>query len=54
MCTYATDTVPVTGSGKGTPAWFPVTETSVYYDHPQHAPAEHTLNLDFLNPSRSS
>jgi len=24
---------------------------SVYYDHPVHAPAEHSLNIDFLNPS---
>jgi hypothetical protein len=22
----------------------------VYFDHPVHAPAEHTLNVDFLNP----
>jgi hypothetical protein len=22
----------------------------VYFDHPVHAPAEHTLNIDFLNP----
>ncbi len=52
MCTYTTESVPVTGSGKGTLAWFPVTEASVYYDHPQHAAAEHTLNLDFLNPAQ--
>jgi hypothetical protein len=24
----------------------------VYFDHPQHAPAEHTLNIDFHNPER--
>jgi len=24
----------------------------VYVDHPQHAPAEHTLNIDFLNPQQ--
>jgi hypothetical protein len=28
-----------------------VTDASVYFDHPVHASAEHTLNLDFLNPS---
>jgi hypothetical protein len=39
------------GSGKGGQGWFPVTDASVYFDHPVHAPAEHTLNLDFLNPS---
>jgi len=29
-----------------------VTEATVYFDHPQHAPAEHTLNVDFINPAR--
>jgi Family of unknown function (DUF6295) len=24
----------------------------VYFDHPVHAPAEHTLNIDFRNPAR--
>ena len=24
----------------------------VYFDHPVHAPADHTLNVDFLNPGR--
>jgi hypothetical protein len=52
MCTYQTETVTVRGSGKGIPSWFPLTEATVYYDHPQHAAAEHTLNLDFLNPER--
>jgi hypothetical protein len=22
----------------------------VYFDHPVHAPADHTLNIDFLDP----
>jgi hypothetical protein len=39
------------GSGKGGQGWFAVTDASVYFDHPVHAPAEHTLNLDFLNPA---
>jgi hypothetical protein len=50
VCTYVTEKVAVEGSGKGAAGWFPVTEASVYFDHPQHAPAEHTLNIDFLNP----
>ena len=29
-----------------------LTEASVYFDHPQHARAEHTLNIDFLNPGQ--
>lgn len=52
MCTYRTEQVAVEGSGKGMASWFPVTEAIVYYDHPQHAAAEHTLNLDFRNPAR--
>jgi Family of unknown function (DUF6295) len=50
MCTYVTEKVGVDGSGKGAAGWFPLTEATVYFDHPQHAHAEHTLNIDFLNP----
>jgi hypothetical protein len=52
MCTYQTERVSVQGSGKGATGWFPVTDATVYFDHPVHAPADHTLNLDFLNPDR--
>jgi hypothetical protein len=52
MCTYQTEQIKVTGSGKGADGWFSVTDASVYYDHPVHAPAEHSLNIDFLNPGR--
>ena len=50
MCTYLTENVDVEGSGKGTAGWFALSQASVYFDHPQHARAEHTLNIDFLNP----
>ena len=30
----------------------PLSDATVYFDHPQHAQAEHTLNIDFLNPGR--
>lgn len=52
MCTYLTEQVPVEGSGKGAGGWFPLTGASVYFDHPVHARAEHTLNIDFLNPQQ--
>jgi hypothetical protein len=52
MCTYQTERVTVQGSGKGAGGWFPLTDASVYFDHPVHAPADHTVNLDFLNPGR--
>jgi hypothetical protein len=52
MCTYLTEKLGVEGSGKGAAGWFTLSEASVYFDHPQHAPAEHTLNIDFLNPGQ--
>jgi hypothetical protein len=51
MCTYSTERVELRGSGKGAGGWFPLSLASVYYDHPQHSAAEHTLNIDFLNPA---
>ncbi|HXL92777.1 MAG TPA: DUF6295 family protein [Streptosporangiaceae bacterium] len=50
MCTYLTEKITVSGSGKGPAGWFSVTDASVYFDHPVHAQAEHTLNIDFLDP----
>ncbi|HEV3290149.1 MAG TPA: DUF6295 family protein [Streptosporangiaceae bacterium] len=52
MCTYQTEKVDLAGSGKGAAGWFPLTEATVYFDHPQHAPADHTLNIDFRNPGQ--
>jgi hypothetical protein len=53
MCTYATFRTPVSGSAKGpNGSWFAVTAATVYFDHPVHAMAEHTLNIDFADPSR--
>ena len=52
MCTYLTEKVDVAGSGKGPAGWFTLSEASVYFDHPVHAPAGHTLNIDFLNPAK--
>ncbi len=52
MFTYLTEQVTVEGSGKGPAGWFTLTRATVYFDHPQHAPAGHTLNIDFLNPQQ--
>jgi hypothetical protein len=52
MCTYLTENVDVTGSGKGASGWFKLSEATVYFDHPVHAPAEHTLNIDFIDPAQ--
>jgi hypothetical protein len=49
MCTYLTEKIPIEGSGKGASGWFALREAVVYVDHPQHAPYEHTLNIDFAD-----
>jgi Family of unknown function (DUF6295) len=51
MCTYATLTAEMDGSAKGPNGrWFHVTDATVYFDHPVHAMAEHTLNIDLAAP----
>jgi hypothetical protein len=52
MCSYVTVPADIAGSAKGPDGWFPVTSASVYFDHPYHAPFDHTLNIDFTDPSR--
>jgi hypothetical protein len=54
MCTYVTAQTEVAGSGKGPAGWFPLSTATAYFDHPVHAQAEHTLNLDFANPERGA
>ena len=52
MCTYATVRAEVDGSAKGPGSeWFHVSAATVYFDHPVHAMAEHTLNLDLADPT---
>ena len=46
MCTYITEHAAITGSGKGRAGWVSLTDATVYFDHPVHAQAEHTLNID--------
>ena len=53
MCTYATLNTDLDGSAKGPESkWFHVSHGTVYFDHPVHAMADHTLNIDFTDPSR--
>ncbi len=53
MCTYLTVRTPVDGSAKGPGgSWFHVTDACVYFDHPVHALAEHTLNIDLTDPAK--
>ena len=52
MCTYNTEKIQISGSGKGAQGWFSLSDATVYLDHPVHAMAEHTLNIDFINPAK--
>jgi Family of unknown function (DUF6295) len=54
MCTDVTEQRAITGSGKAGSGWFPLHTVTAYYDHPVHAAEEHTLNIDFANPSRGA
>ena len=49
MCTYVVEKTPLAGSGRNAEGWFVLTEASVSYDHPFHAPVEHAVNIDFTN-----
>lgn len=51
MCTHVTETLAVTGSAKGPTGWINVTDATVYFDHPVHALADHTLNIDLRRPA---
>ena len=53
MCTMIVDNIKATGSAKGRDGWFSITDISVSYDHPFHAPLEHALNIDFMARSQS-
>jgi hypothetical protein len=50
MCTMICLTTSVRGSAKGPAGWFTLSQANVGYDHAIHAPFEHALLLDFVNP----
>ncbi len=37
MCTYHTEKIEISGSGKGPRGWFRLSDATVYFDHPVHA-----------------
>ena len=52
VCSYLTVATEVAGRAKGSQGWFTVDRRrSVYFDHPFHAPVDHTLNIDFVDPA---
>ena len=51
MCTYISHSTDIAGSGKGSTGWFAVSQANVGFDHATHAPLDHALLLDFVNPA---
>ena len=55
MCTYSTIKQKIEGSAKGPGgSWMSISEATVYFDHPSHSKAEHTLNVDLWDADQSS
>jgi hypothetical protein len=54
MCSYITEKTEIFGSAKGPTGWFTVDTANVYFDHPFHAPLDHSLNIDFVNEAKGS
>lgn len=53
MCTYTTQQAAIEGSAKGPGGrWFHPDQATVYFDHPVHAMAIHTLNIDLADPGQ--
>lgn len=51
MCSYLTRTADVRGSGYARGEWIDVRSAVVSFDHPQDAPLEHALCIDFRSAS---
>jgi hypothetical protein len=49
MCTMIAVSAAVSGAGKGSSGWFPITQATVGFDHATHSGTEHALLLDFTN-----
>jgi hypothetical protein len=49
VCTYRTERLAISGSGKGADGWLALADASVYYDHPFHTQVEHSLNIDLFS-----
>jgi len=51
MCSYVTEQTAVQGSAKGPEGWFRLSRAVVAFDHPFHAPLDHAVTIDFLDPA---
>ncbi len=54
MCSYITEQAQIVGSAKGPTGWMAVDTATVYYDHPYHAPLDHSLNIDLVNTAEGA
>ena len=54
MCSYITEKAEIFGSAKGPQGWFHVDTANAYFDHPYHAPLDHSLNIDFVNEANGA
>ena len=54
MCSYITERADIFGSAKGAVGWMKVDTATVYFDHPFHAPLDHSLNIDFVNEAEGA
>jgi hypothetical protein len=52
MCTMIATQVNIEGSGKHSGEWMALRQANVSYDHPFDFPAEHALNIDFVNEAQ--
>src|SRR5882672_1885330 len=48
MCSYIVEKAKLLGSAKGPNGWMRIDTANVYYDHPYHAPLDHSLGIDFI------
>ena len=51
MCSYITQIASISGQGAGPNGWFDLNQANVYFDHPFHAPLDHAVTVDFVNPT---
>ncbi len=48
MCTGIVENRKISGIGKGPNGWFPIDQSSVSYDHPDHAHGEQAIIIDLF------
>jgi hypothetical protein len=49
MCTAISRSDQVRGAGKGCQGWFPLTRSTVAFDHSAHTDDDHAVPIDFSN-----